>query len=127
MRVILVGTPRQRQALRAHLDGSAEVVAELDSLAEAQESAVAADALLLPATVPAAARDDLTAIEPLTPREVEVLEHVTEGLSNKAISQRLGISDQTVKFHLASILGKLGASNRTEAVRRAVRMGLVTL
>ena len=127
MRVILVGTPRQRQALRSRLDGGADVVAEFDSLAEAQDSAVAADAVLLPVTVPAAARDDLTAIEPLTPRELEVLELVTEGLSNKAIAERLGISAQTVKFHLASILGKLGASNRTDAVRRAVRLGLVAL
>jgi DNA-binding NarL/FixJ family response regulator len=127
MRVILVGTSRQRQSLRVHLDGAADVVAEFDSLAEAQDSAVAADALLLPASASMPARDDLTAIEPLTPREIEVLELVTEGLSNKAIASRLGISDQTVKFHLASILGKLGASNRTDAVRRAVRMGLVTL
>jgi DNA-binding NarL/FixJ family response regulator len=56
-----------------------------------------------------------------------VLELVTEGLANKTIAERLGISDQTVKFHIASILGKLGASNRTDPVRRAVRMGLVTL
>jgi two-component system, NarL family, response regulator YdfI len=127
MRVILVGTSRQRQALRARLDGAADVVAEFDSLAEAQSSAFAADALLLPATALAPVRDELTAIEPLTPRELEVLELVTEGLANKAIAERLGISDQTVKFHIASILGKLGASNRTDAVRRAVRMGLVTL
>jgi DNA-binding NarL/FixJ family response regulator len=128
MRVILVGTSRQRQALRAHLDGTAAVVvAEFETLAEAQNAAVAADAVLLPATVAGPRRDDLTAIEPLTPREIEVLELVTEGLPNKAIAERLGISDQTVKFHLASILGKLGASNRTDAVRRAVRMGLVTL
>jgi two-component system, NarL family, nitrate/nitrite response regulator NarL len=127
MRVILVGTSRQRHALRVHLDGAADVVAEFDTLAEAQDAAVAADALLLPVTAPVPPRDDLTAIEPLTPREIEVLELVTEGLSNKAIAERLGISSQTVKFHVASILGKLGASNRTEAVRRAVRMGLVTL
>ena len=128
MRVMLVGTARQRQALRERLDAASEVVAEFDLLAEAQDAAIPADAILLPVTAAAAAvRDDLTAIEPLTPREIEVLELVTEGLPNKAIADRLGISDQTVKFHLASILGKLGASNRTEAVRRAVRMGLVTL
>jgi DNA-binding NarL/FixJ family response regulator len=127
MRVILVGTSRQRHALRVQLDGAAEVVAEFDSLAKAHDAVVAADAVLLPVTVPLPPRDDLTAIEPLTPREIEVLELVTEGLSNKAIAERLGISGQTVKFHVASILGKLGASNRTDAVRRAVRMGLVTL
>jgi len=127
MRVILVGTPRQRQTLRERLDAASEVVAEFDSLAEAQDSAITADAILLPVARPLPASDDLTAIEPLTPRELEVLELVTEGLPNKAIAVRLGISDQTVKFHLASIMGKLGASNRTEAVRRAVRSGLVTL
>jgi DNA-binding NarL/FixJ family response regulator len=48
-------------------------------------------------------------------------------LSNKAIAARLSISDQTVKFHVAAISGKLGASNRTDAVRRAFRRGLVTV
>ena len=65
--------------------------------------------------------------EALTPRELEVLGLLAEGLPNKAIARRLDISDQTVKFHVASISGKLGASNRTDAVRRAVRRGLVTL
>ena len=66
-------------------------------------------------------------LEPLTPREHDVLELVAEGLSNKAIAARLGISDQTVKFHVASISAKLGATNRTDAVRRAVRRGLIAL
>ena len=61
--------------------------------------------------------------EPLTGREVQVLELLAEGLPNKAIAARLGISDQTVKFHVSSISGKLGAKNRTDAVRRAVRRG----
>ncbi len=65
--------------------------------------------------------------EPLTPREVQVLELLAEGLPNKAIAARLRISDQTVKFHVSSISGKLGAANRTDAVRRAVRRGLITL
>ena len=56
-----------------------------------------------------------------------MLELLAEGLSNKAIAARLGISDQTVKFHVAAISGKLGASNRTDAVRRAIRRGLVTV
>jgi len=65
--------------------------------------------------------------EPLTARELEVLEQLAAGLSNKAIGARLGISDQTVKFHVASITGKLGVTNRTEAVRRALRLGLIAL
>lgn len=65
--------------------------------------------------------------EPLTPREIEVLELVAQGLPNKTVAARLRISDQTVKFHLSTISGKLGAINRTDAVRRAVRAGLITL
>ena len=65
--------------------------------------------------------------EALTAREQEVLAHVAEGMSNKAIAGALGISDQTVKFHVAAIIGKLGASNRTDAVRRAIRRGLVVI
>jgi DNA-binding CsgD family transcriptional regulator len=65
--------------------------------------------------------------DPLTAREIQVLELLAEGLSNKAIAGRLGISDQTVKFHVSSISGKLGAANRTDAVRRAVRRGLIAL
>ena len=63
----------------------------------------------------------------LKAREIQVLELLAEGLPNKAIAERLGISDQTVKFHVASISGKLGAANRTDAVRRAVRRGLIAL
>jgi DNA-binding NarL/FixJ family response regulator len=67
------------------------------------------------------------AIEALTAREQEVLAHVAQGMPNKAIAEALGISDQTVKFHVAAIIGKLGASNRTDAVRRAIRRGLVVI
>lgn len=73
------------------------------------------------------AGDDDVLIEALTGRETQVLELLAEGLSNKAIAAKLGISDQTVKFHVASIAGKLGARNRTEAVRLAVRRGLLNL
>jgi DNA-binding NarL/FixJ family response regulator len=63
--------------------------------------------------------------EPLTPREREVLLSMAGGLSNKEIASHLGISDHTVKFHVAAIMGKLGATSRTEAVMIAVRRGLV--
>ncbi len=65
--------------------------------------------------------------ESLTPREAEVLQLLTQGLPNKAIAQRLGISDHTVKFHVNAILGKLGVQSRGEAIVQAVRLGLVTL
>jgi DNA-binding NarL/FixJ family response regulator len=65
--------------------------------------------------------------EELTPRELEVLRLLVEGIPNKMIARRLGISDHTVKFHVGSVLSKLGAASRTEAVRLAARRGLVAL
>ena len=65
--------------------------------------------------------------EPLTPREREVLQMISAGLGNKEIAAKLSISEHTVKFHVASILGKLGASTRTEAVSIGIRHGLVLL
>lgn len=63
----------------------------------------------------------------LTPREHEVLEHLARGLGNKQIAAALGITERTVKFHVSALFSKLGASNRTEAVRRAVQDGLASL
>jgi two-component system, NarL family, response regulator YdfI len=65
--------------------------------------------------------------EPLTRREREVLQMLASGLGNKEIAARLAISDHTAKFHVASILGKLGAATRTEAVSLGIRRGLVLL
>jgi DNA-binding NarL/FixJ family response regulator len=65
--------------------------------------------------------------EPLTPREIEVLQLLAEGLSNRLIGERLGISEHTAKFHVNAILGKLGAQGRTDAVMRAARLGLILL
>ena len=65
--------------------------------------------------------------DPLTPRETEVLEMLAEGLSNKEIAYRLGISEHTAKFHVNSILAKLNAGTRTEAVMRGIRLGLVMI
>lgn len=65
--------------------------------------------------------------EPLTPREGEVLQMLASGLGNKEIAAKLTISEHTVKFHVASILGKLGAGSRTEAVSLGIRRGLVLL
>jgi DNA-binding NarL/FixJ family response regulator len=104
-----------------------DVVAEFSSIAEARDSEIAADAFLVVAPTASPDLDDEPSVELLTPREIEVLELVAEGFSNKAVAGRLGISDQTVKFHLTSITGKLGAANRTDAVRRAVRRGLITM
>ena len=65
--------------------------------------------------------------EHLTPREVEVLQLLSEGLGNKEIGSRLNISEHTAKFHVASIMGKLGATTRTEAVTLGIRRGLVMI
>ena len=68
-----------------------------------------------------------TSYENLTPRENEVLAMLAEGLANREIADRLGVSDHTIKFHISSILDKLGASTRTEAVTLGLRMGLIVL
>lgn len=98
------------------------------------ESPDDADVVLGPAAewrAPAGAdrRDDdgEPLVESLTPREREVLGLLADGVGNREIAHSLGISEHTVKFHLGAIFGKLGASTRTEAVRRGVRLGLIAL
>jgi DNA-binding NarL/FixJ family response regulator len=66
-------------------------------------------------------------IEQLTPRETEILELLAQGLANKQIALELEISEHTVKFHVSSIYAKLGATNRMEAVRMGLQLGLITL
>jgi DNA-binding NarL/FixJ family response regulator len=137
MRAILVGQASDRERIRLELDlTSIEVVGEFRTIAEARTSGVEADAFILATrdrTSDDRVRrrfstdDEEPLVESLTRREIQVLELLAEGLSNKAIANQLGISDQTVKFHVSSISGKLGAANRTDAVRRAVRRGLITL
>jgi DNA-binding CsgD family transcriptional regulator len=77
-----------------------------------------------------AAQTDATAIDPdpyLTPRERDVLALLAEGASNKTIARRLGISVHTAKFHVASLLDKLDATGRTDAVTHAARLGVIDL
>jgi len=64
---------------------------------------------------------------PLTPRELQALRLLADGLTNKAIADRMGISENTVKFHVNGVLGKLNAQSRAEAVAQAARMGLILL
>ena len=95
-------------------------------------SAVAAglvvlDSTLAPAVPPADSGPPSPPAEPLTSRESQVLRLMAEGLPNKAIAHRLDISEHTVKFHVNSILAKLSAQSRTEAVVRATRQGLIPL
>ncbi len=124
MRVLLVGLPDERERLRVQLLAEhVDVAAEFVTMGAARGSRVAADAIV----VATRAGDDGGRPEALTPREVQVLELLVEGLSNKVIAVRLGISDQTVKFHAAAICGKLGATNRTDAVRKAIGRGLIAI
>ena len=135
MRVILVGSARDRARLRSQFDGtSIEIVGEVVSAADARRPGMDADAIVMAGPDADPRRpgglgddDDAAYAEPLTAREHQVLELLAEGLPNKAIAGALGISDQTVKFHVASIAGKLGAVNRTDTVRRAIRRGLIAL
>ena len=131
MRALLVGSPPDRARLRVQLVAAAvEIAAEYSTLAAARASDFDYDAIIIATGEADAARpipDDDLPQEALTPREVQVLELLAEGLPNKAIAARLDISDQTVKFHVSAICGKLGAANRTDAVRRGVRRGLITL
>ena len=70
---------------------------------------------------------DNSPIEPLTAREMEVIQLMAQGLANKQIALALGISEHTVKFHLSSLYAKLGISSRTEAVKRGIELGLISL
>ena len=103
-----------------------------DELGLAIEAAEAGMVLLLPSSVqeilshfPSHDVDEL--LEPLTAREGQVLSMLGDGIGNKEIAARLSISEHTVKFHISSILGKLQAETRTEAVRRGIERGLIAI
>jgi DNA-binding NarL/FixJ family response regulator len=98
-------------------------VASAVSAVHAGLLAVHPDALAPPAAAAAAP----AAVLPLTSREREILELIAEGANNRVVAARLAISRHTVKFHVASILAKLGARSRTEAVTLALRTGLLAV
>ena len=102
----------------------------LSAIQSAQSGFVLLDAEVsktLAARVPAATARYQQGVDELTPREIEVLRMLAEGLSNHELASTLGVSDHTVKFHISSILDKLGASTRTEAVTMGIRMGVILL
>ena len=98
---------------------------ELADIMAAIRAAAAGLAVLRPEKVELPPAD--MPADPLSPREIDVLRMMAEGLGNKIIAARLGISENTVKFHVASILARLGAGTRTEAVTIGIRRGLVFL
>lgn len=85
------------------------------------------DPRILPLVGRAPEPDGREQVDQLSPREIEVLNLIARGYPNKAIALELGISEHTVKFHVGSVLGKLGAASRSEAVAIAMRHGLVTV
>ena len=118
--------------LRAGLRGLLPRDAAEPEIAAAIEALAAGLVVLHPATTRAAgarpalrASPDEARPEPLTPRELEVLTMMAEGLGNRAIARSLGISVHTVKFHVAAVLDKLGARSRAEAVAVGLRRGLL--
>jgi DNA-binding NarL/FixJ family response regulator len=130
--------PDQLRALAGAIERGAaiEVVARVIDADPAQDDGLAAGRRLLleiegdarlDGPAPSAAADDAATIERLTPRERDVLELIAEGVTNRAIAERLGNSEHTVKFHVASLLGKLSAATRAELVAIAVRRGLIML
>jgi DNA-binding NarL/FixJ family response regulator len=136
LRVLVVGvTTEDAERLRARIEGNESIeVAGVRTIADLQQTSSAdnADALLLtPAALrrptPRALESDEVPVEHLTPREQAVLARVADGLPNREIASMLGISEHTVKFHLAAVFGKLGVSSRTEAVRRGLQLGLIEI
>jgi ATP/maltotriose-dependent transcriptional regulator MalT len=114
-------------ALRVYLRGAAAALRAriaADPHLEIVDLIEQADAVI---SLPPAQRDVDPLLETLTSREHDVLALVADGLSNRDIAGRLAISEHTVKFHLASIFGKLGVSTRTEAVQRGLRLGVIEI
>jgi DNA-binding NarL/FixJ family response regulator len=122
----LRGLPLRGWGIVSQDAGTAELAATI------QAAAQGAVVLPLPIaqgliTSPVAATFADAPAETLTVREREVLQLVSQGLSNKLIARELHISEHTVKFHVSSVYAKLGAANRTEAVNRGMRLGLITM
>jgi DNA-binding CsgD family transcriptional regulator len=123
--------PRARDRLRlaidvadpAFADRIASVLAEIDGL-ELVGKGEEPDALVV---APLGAATEPEANIELTARELEVLALLAEGASNKLIARRLGISSHTAKYHVASLLEKLDAVSRTDAVAHAARIGVLHL
>ncbi|MBA2339586.1 MAG: response regulator transcription factor [Pyrinomonadaceae bacterium] len=120
-----------RSGVRAILERDAmasEIVAAIEAVSN---NLVVVQVETMNALLPIASRNereiDELPVERLSNREIEVLGMLAEGLGNKMIAYRLGISEHTVKFHVGSIFGKLGVSSRTEAVTLGIRQGMIML
>jgi DNA-binding NarL/FixJ family response regulator len=123
--VVVLGLEPARDLIRAGASGV------LPADASSEQIAIALEALGAGLCVSPLDRPDIThdATVPsiLTARETEILRMIAEGLANKEIAWRLGISDHTVKFHVSALLGKLGVSSRAEAISAGIRHGVIML
>jgi DNA-binding NarL/FixJ family response regulator len=132
--IVLSTAPHDAWTARARRSGVRAVLRH-DAGADELEAALAATQAGLLALHPDALQGVSTPVTAspaaapvtLTAREIEVLEMMAEGMSNRAIARHLKISSHTVKFHVAAMLGKLGARSRTEAVTAGIRHGLISL
>jgi DNA-binding NarL/FixJ family response regulator len=122
---VLRRLPLTAWGLLSHDAGAAELSAAIQAVAQGLIVFASELALRLLHRRPLSVAEPVG--EPLTARERDVLELVSQGLSNKQIAQKLQISEHTVKFHLSSLFAKLGVSSRTEAVNRGARQGIITL
>jgi len=120
MKPIVVALEIEDEALSQRL---AAALAAAPDIRVAERGETADVALVLPEAAQRAEATDST----LTPRELEVLALVAEGASNKLIARRLGISVHTAKFHVGSLIDKLDATGRTDAVAQAARLGVIHL
>lgn len=135
--VVLIDDPqgdRAIEALRSGIQGVLPLEVTAEEIVAAVEAVAAGlvvvhpdliDLLLLTPPATRVLPGELN--QALTPREIEVLGMLAEGLGNKTIARRLGISEHTVKFHVSSIFSKLNVSSRTEAVTLGARQGLIML
>ena len=126
--VLLVPEPEPgvvNQIRRAGAGGVLQSNASSEQIVQAIKS-VASGLMVFDRALASQSPDD-EPLEQLTPRESEVLRLLADGLGNKEIAVKLSISEHTIKFHIHSILGKLGAASRTEAVTRGLRSGLIEL
>jgi DNA-binding NarL/FixJ family response regulator len=123
--VILLTANAALDLIRAGANGVLPLDASADQIGIAIRAASAGLGVFSPEHFdsPAASRTPST----LTAREKEVLRMIAEGLANKEIAWRLGISDHTVKFHVSALLGKLGAGSRAEAIGAGIRQGVIML
>jgi DNA-binding NarL/FixJ family response regulator len=125
-RVIPVDALPDRPIGSLPVDASdAQLAAAVNALAHGLSVSLPATIHPPPAVVSSAIAQELA--EPLTARELEVLELMGKGLANREIAEALGISSHTAKFHVAQILDKSGSATRTEAVRQGLRLGLIGL